>query len=128
MLDFGRGNGLYAAECGIVIEETAPSTVRFAAREMKEALDGVFGADVPVVHALTPGKRHLVLGENAWTRAEGLAPSKLPRDAFEIKVTPEGAYIAGVDDPKANFDSRPIHGCAQCATSHGVYELGGGNG
>ena len=90
MLDFGRGNGLYAAECGIVIEETAPSTVRFAAREMKEALDGVFGADVPVVHALTPGKRHLVLGENAWTRAEGLAPSKLPRDAFEIKVTPEG--------------------------------------
>lgn len=52
----------------IVIDQNAPSTVRFAAREMKAALDGVFGCEIPVATSPTSGKRHLYLGESEWTR------------------------------------------------------------
>ena len=90
----------------IVIAEDAPKSVQFAAGELKTFLSKVLGAEVPIINALTGGKSAIVLGENEWSQSAGLDPSKLPRDGFCAQAQDGRVYIAGVDDPKADFAER----------------------
>ena len=62
----------------VVVEASAPRTVRFAACEMTNFLSRVFGKDVPIVAAPTAERVPIVLGDCARTRAAGLRPDRLP--------------------------------------------------
>ena len=84
----------------IVIAPDAAPPVRFAASEMRRFMSAALGAEVPVVNEPTSGRASVVLGVNAWSRAAGLAPEKLPRDGFQIRVAADRVYVAGVDDPR----------------------------
>jgi len=90
----------------IVVDAQAPKATRIAADELKTLLGGIFGEAVPVVTKPTDGKRAIVLGTNALSRAAGLAPEKLPRDAFRLLAKDGRVYIAGCDatyaDPEAH--------------------------
>ena len=108
----------------VVVAPKAPDTVRFAVEELTNALSRVFASPVAVATAPTAGRRHVYLGENEWTRAAGLEPRKLPRDAFEIRVTGTDVFIAGADDPKARIAAETgPSGFFEIATVHGVYEF-----
>ena len=84
----------------IVVAPDAAPSVRFAASEMHRFMSAALGAEVPVVNAPTSGRTAVVLGVNAWSRAAGLAPEKLPRDGFQIRVAADRVYVAGLDDPR----------------------------
>ena len=86
----------------VLIAGDAPPTVKFAADEMTNFLSQVFGAPVPVVHAPERGRCCVVLGDNRWSREEGLSVADLPRDAFIMKSTPDRVYLLGRDDPSSN--------------------------
>ena len=68
-----------AGEWAVVVEEQTCPVVRFAAAELTNGLSRTLGAPVPVVTAPQPGKANVVLGENRWSRAEGLDPKPLVR-------------------------------------------------
>ena len=96
-------------ECGrveVVVEPSAPKTVRFAACEMTNFLSRVLGAPVPISGAPTSGRTPIFLGDSARTRAAGLHPDRLPRDGFEVKVATDGVFIAGHDDPNEDMFAR----------------------
>ena len=83
----------------VVVARGAPGTVLFAAEELTNFLSRAFGRTVPVTRGEpTPGKTPIILGSNDLSVAAGLAPQKLPRDAFGIRVTDDRVYIAGTDD------------------------------
>ena len=112
----------------VLIEPKACETVRFAADEMTNALARVFGAAVPVVTAPTKGKTAVVLGENKWSKAEGLDPSSAPRDTFFIKAAGDRIYIVGHDDRSfgllrylARGGSMGLLNYHERGTIHGVY-------
>ena len=111
----------------IVIAKDAPKTVAFAAKEMKHFLDGVLGADVPIVNAPTAGKSPIFLGANEWTKAAGIDVAGLKRDAFRIVVTEKGAFVAGRDDPKADPERALVKNVwsqlYERATLFGAYEF-----
>jgi len=94
---------LTAGNTDVVIDAGAPKSVLFAAEEMTNFLSRVHGKDVPIVNAPRAGRTPVILGVNAWTKAAGLDPAALPRDSFQIRVTDEGVFIAGVDDPKIDL-------------------------
>lgn len=86
----------------IVVGADAPRTVRFAAAELKTHLDGVLRANIPIVDVPGAGKHCFYLGVSLWSKAAGIDDAKLFRDAFFIKNTPDGIFIVGRDDPRAN--------------------------
>jgi len=124
---------LTAGKTDVVIDGEAPKTVLLAAEEMTNFLSRVHGQAVPIVNEPRAGRTPVVLGVNAWTRAAGLDPSALPRDSFQIRVTDDGVFIAGVDDPKADLREIVEHrgmvglyileGTGQRGTLFGVYDF-----
>ena len=83
---------------------------------------------MPVVTTATTGKKALILGDNDWSRAEGLDVSALPRDASVIKVTPTATYIAGRDDPTVDAEKAVATASVwsqyyERGTLFGVYEF-----
>ena len=110
----------------VVIDGSAPPCVRFAASEMTNLLSKVLGAPVPIVHQPEEGRVSIVLGTNIWSRAAGLAPEKLPRDGFEIKVSGGRIFIAGADDPKSHPEwlvDTGGYARTELSTLFGVYEF-----
>ena len=89
----------------IVVARDAAPTVRFAAEELRRCLVRSFDAEVPVVSAFTDGRNAIVLGDNVWSRADGIDVGRLARDGFRVKTDAAGrrVYIAGRDDPKADL-------------------------
>ena len=111
----------------IVVAKEAPLTVKFAAKEMKHFLDGVFSCDVPVVEAPSGTRTPIHLGSDKWTKGAGIFVEGFPRDAFRIVVTGNAVFIAGRDDPKAT-PSRALQKTVwlqhyERATLFGVYEF-----
>ena len=87
----------------VLVAEDVPPVVRFAADEMTNFLSQVLGAEVPIVREPQAGRGCVVLGDNRWSRAEGLSVSGLPRDAFIEKSTADRVYLLGRDDPARNI-------------------------
>jgi len=119
---------LSSADTEIVVAPGAPKTVTFAADEMTNVLAQVFGRDVPVVTRPTVGKKHLVLGTNAWAAAAGVGVAGFKADAFAILAKGDSVFIAGKDDPKAdpvalaNGSGWSAH-CYDHGTLNGVYDF-----
>ena len=87
----------------VVAEARACPTVRFAACEMTNWLARVLGAPVPLVAEPSTGTVvSVVLGDSAWSRADGIDVSRLGQDAYVTRVAPGRVYIAGRDDPRAS--------------------------
>ena len=87
----------------VLVAEAPPPVVRFAADEMTNFLSQVLGAEVSIVREPKAGRCCVVLGDNRWSRAEGLSVSDLPRDAFVEKSTADRLYLLGRDDPARNI-------------------------
>jgi len=87
----------------IVCAPEAPRVVRDTATFLKAHLDGMFGVSVPVRAVPTDGRRSIVLGDNAWSRAAGIDPSAVARDGFVLKASGDRLYVCGVDDPTAEL-------------------------
>ena len=82
----------------VLVDAKATPATRFAVQELTNILSRVFDSPVPVVNAPTPGRRQIVVGDNGWSRAEGLAPETLEKnDAFIIRATTNRVYLCGVD-------------------------------
>lgn len=94
--------------------------VWFAAQEMTNFLSRAFGAKVPVVSELNPGKASIVLGSNIWSVAAGIDTAKLPQDGFAVKTKGNAVYIAGLD---RNLRPYYDHGCYARATLFGAYDF-----
>ena len=114
----------------IVIAPDACEAVQVAADEAREFLSQSLGAPVPVVNAPRPGRAALILGDNAWSRAVGLAVKDLARDAYRIRTGADGSavYVVGQDDPKGHARlarTRLGYGVNnfERATTFGVYEF-----
>ena len=119
---------LAADRTEVAIAANAPQTVVFAAGEMTNFLSRVFGVRIPLVRKPTPGKFALFLGDSPEVRAAGIDVGQLPRDGFEVCVTADAAYIAGVDDPEqdlvriaARQGPNGVHGAH--ATLFGTYDF-----
>ena len=114
----------------IVVAADASDATRIAARELESFLARAFGRRVPTVSAPTGAKKAIVLGVNAWSKAAGVDPTKLPRDSFVMKTVGNRLYIAGVDDRRKNPEQYNYLG-AEClwepqferGTLFGVYEF-----
>ena len=110
----------------VVIERSAPPCVKFAAVEMTNVLSKVFRATIPIAYRAEEGRTAIILGSNAWSRAAGLAPEKLPRDGFEIKVSDNRIFITGADDPKSHPEwlvNTGGYARTELSTLFGVYEF-----
>ena len=110
-------------KCAVVVDPKASKVTRFAAKELAQFLTRRFsGREVPVKTALTEGEFAFVVGDNAWSRAAGLDPTKLPRDGFAVKTAPGRVFICGVDDPKVDIERRMGVRC-EMASLFGVYDF-----
>ena len=126
----GEGLVLRKDATEVLVDPAAPKATLIAADELSGLLGKVFGGTVPVVRAPTAGKTAIVLGTNAWSRAAGLDPSKLPRDAFQIRAKGGRLYIAGCDSAYADPEAHNFLG-DEClwqpqferGTLFGVYEF-----
>ena len=129
LAEVGDGEvALIAARTEVAIAKNAPQTVVFAAGEMTNFLSRVFGVRIPLVRKPTPGKYALFLGDSPEVRAAGIDVGRLPHDGFEVCVTEDAAYIAGVDDPEqdlvrlaARQGPNGVHGAH--ATLFGTYDF-----
>lgn len=116
--------GINAGNAEVIVPHGAPAATRFAGIEMTNLLSRVFGTDVPLLTTPTKGKYPIILGTNEFSRAAGLAPEKLKRDSFCVKIGKDGAFIAGCDDPKHDIEKEMAAGRlrkAERATLFGVY-------
>jgi len=120
----------------VVIAADAPKSVEFAAAEMTNFLSHVLGRPVGVVNRPSGSNAAVFLGDNAWSRAEGLDPKKPKRDGFFIRASERGVFIVGADDSKADLAAIIRNGrvdgpaaagvikkCGEHATLFGVYEF-----
>ena len=117
---------LTAKDVEVVAAADAPQATLLAVQEMTNALNAVFGAEVPFVREPTAGKKHVFLGANEWTAKAGIDVKPLKRDGFRMVVKGEGVFIAGRDDPKAKVLERIAQGGdshVEQATVNGVYEF-----
>ena len=115
---FADGVCLKPGETEVVIARNASKVVRFAADEMTNFLSRAFGASVPVVTAPIAGKASIVLGENEWSKAEGIDPSSKPRDTYFIRTAAGRVFIVGTDSDRAS----PMNAVySERGTLHGVY-------
>ena len=111
----------------IVTASDAVPAVRFAARELSTFLSRSLGGKVGIFNAPQKGKFNIFLGFSKWSAAAGIAPEKHHRDAFSMKITSAGAFIAGVDDAKVIPEKEVRSGVwgnmYERATLFGVYDF-----
>ena len=114
---------LKPGEVEVVVAMDAPKTVMYAADEMTNFLAQALGREVPVSRGTRPrGCVAICLGDNEWSRAEGVDVGKLKRDAFTVRVTSDAVYIAGRDDARCDL-RKTYNDQSEHATLFGVYEF-----
>lgn len=80
----------------IVLAPDATASVRTAARELQRHLRAMSGAELPIVHAVSPGvKAQVYLGESDATRKLGFSLEGLKRDGFKIVAAGNHVIVAG---------------------------------
>ena len=94
---------LCPGEVDVVTAPDACSVVRFAADELAGFVGKSLGCEVPVVTSFSEGRTSLVVGTNAWSRAAGVCPERLPRDGFVVRSLGNRVYVAGCDSPKTDM-------------------------
>ncbi len=80
----------------IVLAQDATPSVRTAARELQRHLRAMSGAELPIVHAISPGvKNQVYLGESDATRKLGFSLEGLKHDGFKIVAAENHVIVAG---------------------------------
>ena len=72
---------------------------RFAAKEMAEALSGVFGVTLKAAAKPSGKKYQICLGDAALAKKLGIDPKKFDRDGFVIRTSGNKILIIGNDHP-----------------------------
>ena len=125
----GREIVLTPRDAEVVVAPRAAASVRFAGGEMTNYLSRVLGAAVPLADRPTEGRASIVLGANAWSKAEGIDADGLETDAFVVKATANRVYIVGRDDARLDIGRILRAGGYgdllgyDRATLHGVYDF-----
>ena len=111
----------------IVIAPENNGVTRHAAQEMAELLGKVLGGKINVFREPQKGKVNIYLGFNQWTKKAGITPAGHHRDAFSMKITRDGVFIAGRDsakiNPKRNLKGGIWGNLYERATVFGVYDF-----
>ena len=111
----------------VVVAPENYETTRHAAQEMADLLGKILGGKLKVFRAPQKGKVNIYLGFNQWTKKAGIAPAKHHRDAFTLKITQEGIFIAGRDaekiNPQRNFKGGVWGNLYERSTLFGVYDF-----
>ncbi|MBN8217367.1 MAG: DUF4838 domain-containing protein [Spirochaetes bacterium] len=92
-------NGVFKAV--ILVPEDATPVARYAASELKSALDRIVGDRIPIVSAPVPGVVQISIGLQSHSRRLAPGADAWPRDAFVIRHAKEAGeviVIAGRDD------------------------------
>jgi len=130
-VEIAPGNCEVVARPDVFSYKQRNSTYLWTAIIATNHLSRALGAAVPIVTNPTPGKVSVIL-DIERAHAAGLAPEKLPRDAFQIKVARRSdggadVFIAGVDDPDHNMAANVLLNGGgndyEHATLFGVYEF-----
>lgn len=99
-------------------DPTAPASVQQAASELVRVVGLATGAKLPIVDQ--PRSSMICLGDNAASRAAGLATGKMAEESFVIAVRGQDLFILGPDT--ADGALTPGGGCSQ-GTLFGVYDF-----
>ena len=81
----------------VVVAKNAPSTVKFALKELNFFMEKIFGKPLSVVNAPVPGKNAIILGLNEFSAKAGIKPGDFCTDAFRLLRRKNLIYIVGLD-------------------------------
>ncbi len=82
----------------VVVPPDAPFPVRYAASELKSALDTMTGGDFKIAEKMPETGGAIILGDCDAVRQKGIDVSKIARDGYCISASDNTIYIAGRDD------------------------------
>jgi hypothetical protein len=103
----------------IYVDPEAPESVMQAAEELRSYLGKVTGAFPEIlVTDRIPTKPFVSLGRTAGAMKEGLDPSDIPNDGFQIVTRGVNLFIFGPDTPTGEVNDR---GGVNNGTSNGVH-------
>jgi hypothetical protein len=118
---------LAPGKTAVVVAPEANGVTRHAAREMAAFLGKILNCKIEVFSAPQKDKANIFIGFNTWTAKAGIVPAKHHRDAFTIKVTKAGVFIAGRDadkiDPVRNMKGGVWGNLYERASVFGVYDF-----
>jgi len=87
-----------AALSEIVVAKDALPQVAFAARELQEHIKKMSGAELPIVHSVSPEVPHpIFVGESEETRARNLSVDDLAMEGYRIVVNDHYVALLGRD-------------------------------
>ncbi|QDU90339.1 hypothetical protein Pla175_37430 [Pirellulimonas nuda] len=104
------------SEYVIYCDPAAPRSVTQAAAELRDYLEQVSGAELPVVHR--PGPKMICVGDNAASREAGLTTAQIPWEGFRIVTKDANVYVLGRDTADGQ---RTPGGGASNGTLNGAY-------
>ena len=118
---------LLPGKVAVVVAPEANAVTRHAAEEMAVLLGKILNSKISVFRAPQPGMTNIYLGFSQWTAKAGIKPAGLHRDAFSLKITADGVFIAGHDadkvNPKKNLAGGIWGNLYERATVFGVYDF-----
>ncbi len=91
------------ARARIVIGQQPPETVAFAARELRDFVRKMSGAELPIAAAAEPGTPSILLGPAA-SEELGAAALEIERDGYLIQVVGGNLCVVGIDDAGPHTD------------------------
>ena len=71
----------------VVIAKNAPSTVKFALKELNFFMEKIFGKPLSVVNAPVPGKNAIILGLNEFSAQAGHREGKVLANQIKHRIT-----------------------------------------
>lgn len=84
------------SDARIVVDDNAPPSVKYAARELRDYLKKSGGVELPILNA--PGKRNnIFVGLSRYVRAAGFNTDQLKYDGFRIISRGNDLYLFGRD-------------------------------
>ena len=89
------------AQFVIVCPANAADPVRFAAKELKNHLDKITGANFKIVTKRPAGAKAIIPGNSPEAIKAGIDVKKIARDGFRIIAKPDLILIAGLDESNA---------------------------
>lgn len=112
----------------IVVADDASPVTKLAAEELQHFLKESLGKTLPIISAPTGKVPAFILGDNEFSRKEGIDISRIPQEGFVIKTSGDRIFIVGPDEK--NIDLRTAVKSAALARQYfqrgtltGVYDF-----
>ena len=118
---------LLPGKVAVVVAPGNNAVTRHTAEEMAVLLGKILNTKINVFRAPQQGMTNIYLGFNEWTAKAGIKAAGHHRDAFTLKITADGVFIAGRDadnvNPKKNLAGGVWGNLYERATVFGVYDF-----